>query len=117
MLYACLGVVAVFIIFITTTYLMTKKTYAFDANGKNVKLVNAGSSCKIYVDGVLVAGYNMPQFINGEVFKIKVGEEEIAIKCKSNAFGTKLSVKAYVGEKEIYNNGIKVKIKDEKKEA
>ena len=109
MLYACLGVVAVFIIFVTTTYFMTKKTYSFNANGKVVKLANAGSSCKIYVDGALVAGYHMPQFISGEVFKIKVGEEEIAIKCKSNAFGTKLSVKAYVGEKEIYSNGVNVK--------
>lgn len=112
MLYACLAVVAVFIIFIVTTYFVTKKTYVFDVKGKSVKLANEGMTCKIYIDGIVVAGYHMPQFIKGETFKITVNEEDIEIKCKSNAFGTKLSVKAYIGKEEIYNNGVEIKEKN-----
>ena len=115
MLYACFAVVAVFIIFIITTFFITRKNYSFEINDKIIKVSNCGSILKIFVNNDVVASYHMPQLIQGETYKITIDEKDISIKCRSNSFGTKLSVKAYCGENEVYNNGIEVKIKDEKK--
>lgn len=114
MLYACIAVFAVFIIFIVTTFFISRKTYSFKVGEKVIKVYNCAGTFKIYVNDKLVDGYHMPQLINGETFKIVVDEKEVQIKCKSNGFGTKLSVKAYQGETEIYNNGVEIKEKSKK---
>ena len=114
MLYACFAVVAVFIIFIVTTFFVTKKNYTFNVDKKVVRLSNVGGTFKIFIDNKLIANYHMPQLIKGETFKINVNEKEIEIKCKSNGFGTKRSVKAFDGTTEIYNNGIEIKEKSKK---
>ena len=106
MLIASLAVIALFVIFVCTMYFITKKTYSFKFEEKQIKVANAGSCCKIFVNETLIETYHMPQFIRGETFKIKVGEKEISIKCKTNAFGNKFSIQAFDGEQEIYNNGV-----------
>ena len=114
MLYACIAVVAVFIAFITITYFVTRKSCQFDYNGKKIKVLNAGSSLRIFVDGTLAQAYHMPQLISGEEFQIALGEEVVTHQCKSNSYGNKLSIKAFAGDKEIFDNGVKIKDKKEK---
>lgn len=109
MLIAGIVVVAVFIAFIVTTYLITRKTYTFELDGRKIKFANAGSTCKIFVDDKLIETYHMPQLISGTTFNIKVDKKDVVIKCKSNSYGNKLSMVALVGDKEVYNNGVKVK--------
>ena len=109
MLIACICVIAVFIIFITATYFATRKTYSFEFDGKIVRVSNAGSLCKIFVDNILTETYHMPQLIKGETFKAQVGDKEIVIKCKTNSFGNKFSVQAYNGEELIFDNKVTVK--------
>lgn len=109
MLIASLVIVAVFILFITITYFVTKKSYHFEYNGKNIKISNSSNTLKIFIDGNLFQIIHMPQLIKGESFKIKVDEQEIIVNCKSNGFGNKLSINAFAEEKEIYNNNVKIK--------
>ncbi len=114
MLYACIAVVAVFIAFVTITYFATRKNCQFVYNGRKIKVLNAGSSLRIFIDDALAHAYHMPQLIGGEEFEIAIGEEKMTLKCKTNGYGNKLSVKAYIGEKEIFDNGVKIKEKGEK---
>ncbi len=114
MLYACIAVVAVFIAFITITYFVTRKSCQFEYNGKKIKVLNAGSSLRVFIDDTLAHAYHMPQLIGGEEFEIAVGEEKMTLKCRTNGYGNRLSVKAYIGEKEIFDNGVKIKEREEK---
>jgi len=111
MLIACIVVVCLFIIFISTTYFMTRKSYSFEFEGKKVKFENAGSQSKIFVDDTLVQAYHMPQLIKGEEFKIEINQKELLIKCKTNWFGNKLSMQVLNGEEEVFNNGVIIKEK------
>ena len=111
MLIACLVVVMIFLIFIVATYFATKKSCVFDFNGKKIKFENSGSYSKIFIDDKLIQTHHMPQLIYGEEFKVTVDAEEVVLKCKCNGFGNKLSIKAYVGEQEIFNNGVVLKKK------
>lgn len=111
MFIACMVVVAVFIIFIASTYLVTRKSYSFEANGNIIKVSNAGSNLKVFVGEKLYSTFHMPQLIRGEVFKVEFDNKEVLIKCKTNSFGTKFSLKAFMDDKEIYNNGVVIKNK------
>lgn len=109
MLIATICVIAVFTLFITITFFATRKSYSFAFDGKTIKVSNAGSVCKVFVDNVLTNAYHMPQLLRGETFKIIVGEKEVLLKCKTNSYGNKFSVKAYCEEIEIYNNNVEIK--------
>lgn len=109
MLIACICVIAVFIIFVAVTFFVTKKSYSFVFNGKMIKITNAGSQCKIFINNSLSYSYHMPQFLKGETFQIKVGEKELVLKCKTNSYGNKFSLQAYCEDKEVYNNNVVVK--------
>ena len=111
MLYACIAVVAVFIAFITITYFATRKSCQFEFEGKKIRVLNAGSSLRIFVDDTLTNAYHMPQLISGETFELPLGEKSLTLKCKTNAYGNKLSVQAYDGETEVYTNGVTIKEK------
>ncbi|MBO5021863.1 MAG: hypothetical protein J6C53_00070 [Clostridia bacterium] len=111
MLYACIAVVAVFIAFITITYFVTRKSCQFEFEGKKIKVINAGSSLRIFVNDALAQSYHMPQLIHGETFELAIDDKPLTLKCKTNAYGNKLSVKAYASDQEIFNNGVIIKEK------
>ncbi len=111
MLYACIAVVAVFIAFITITYFTTRKSCQFEFEGKKIKVLNAGSSLRVFVDETLAQAYHMPQLIHGETFELAINDKTLTLKCQTNGYGNKLSVKAYAENQEIFNNGVKIKEK------
>ena len=111
MLIASIIVVTIFIIFITSTFFLTRKTYCFDFEGKKIIVKNSGSVLNIFVNDVLSQSNHMPQLIKGENFKLMVENKELTINCKTNAFGNKFSLQAYCGDQQIYDNGVKIKSK------
>lgn len=109
MLIACIVVLAVFIVFVLTTFLMTRKSYSFEFEGKKVRVLNSTNTLKIFVDELLLQTHHMPQLIHGEKFNIKINDKEVELKIKTNSIGSKFSMKAFANEKEIYDNKVTVK--------
>ena len=74
MLYACLAFLALLIIFVLVTFLLTFKTYKFEFEGGQLRVVNVGSHLKIYFNKTLLNDVFSPQLIKGENVDFKIGE-------------------------------------------
>lgn len=110
MLYAMISLIALFVIFIVVMFFVTKKSYTFSVNNKVVKVSNAGTKLKIYIDGALYQTYQMPQLVYGEKYEIEVGNTPYILKVKSNKMGSKLSVKIFdTDENIVATNNIEIK--------
>lgn len=114
MLIAGIVIIAVFIVFITITYIMMIKNYKFVIDGKVLKVHNQGSRLTISVDDKVVAIQNMPQLMHGESYDVEINEKKYIVKCKCNSFGTKFRVEIYDGETLITDNGVVLKEKSPK---
>lgn len=108
MVIACIVVASVFVVFILTTFLITRKNAQFEIEGNIIKLKNSGSVFKIFLNENLYSVHHMPQFIKGEEYNVKINDKEVLIKCKCNWFGNKFQVIALIDEKEVYNNSVKI---------
>ena len=110
MLYAMISLIALFVIFVVVMFFVTKKSYTLSVNNKVVKITNAGSKLKVYIDGALYQTYQMPQLVYGEKYEIEVDNTPYTLKVKSNNMGSKLSVKIFdANENIVATNNVEIK--------
>lgn len=109
MLYACLAVIAVLIIFVGVTFFMTLKNFKFQLAGGELKVKNIGSHLKIFFNNVLIKDVFSPQLLNGEKVDFEIGEKQYKLSCKTNAFGNKMQIEVFEGETLVADNGVKTK--------
>ncbi len=114
MLIASIVIIALFIIFIVTTYIITIKNYTFEIEGQKLKVHNQGSKLQILLNDKVVLKANMPQLIHGESYDVEINKKVFTIKCQSNSFGNKMRVEVLQGEKLIADNGIILATKNKK---
>lgn len=111
MLIACIVIIALFVVFILTTYLISMKTAKFEVEGKELKVHNQGSKLSIFYDNKLILKKNMPQLIQGESFDVPVNDKIYIVKCQSNGFGNKIRIELFDGNTLLSDNGVKLKPK------
>ena len=75
MLIASIVVIAIFLIFIITTYIITIKNYSFDIDGQKLKVHNQGSKLQISLNDKVVLKANMPQLIKGESYEVEINKK------------------------------------------
>lgn len=117
MLIASIVVIAIFLIFIITTYIITIKNYSFDIDGQKLKVHNQGSKLQISLNDKVVLKANMPQLIKGESYEVEINKKIYTIRCQCNSFGNKMRVEIFQGENLVTDNGVVIekKIKEDKK--
>lgn len=111
MLIACLVAIALLIVFVLATFFITMKKYSFDFEGGVLTIKNVGSHLKIYFNEELIKDVFSPQLINGEKIVFNIGEKEYSLSAISNAFGNKLKIEIFEGEKVVLSNNVEIKEK------
>ncbi len=114
MLIAVCVIVCLLLLFVLLSFFLTYKTYEFNIDDKKLKVQNIASHLKIFIDGALIADYFAPKLIQGESYKLKIGDRDVELKCKSSALGYRLSVQIYEGDVKIADNGVRLKTKKAK---
>ena len=109
MLIAFIVFVALLLIAILTTFFITRKTFKFKIDDKDVLIRNSGAYLKVYVNGKMAESYYMPNLINGETFTFKIDDKEYTLKCQCNSLGAKMSMKVFDNETLIADNGVVLK--------
>ena len=107
MLIAFICVVAVFLIFIVTSFILTRKKVVLKVDDKVFTILNSTSKLHIFVEGKEVIKAVLPELIAGVEYLVSVDEKNYTVKCKSNKIGTVLNV-------EVFKDG--AKIADNKKD-
>lgn len=119
MLIASIVIMSVFVVFIVVTYILTIKNYKFTIEGQELKIHNQGSNLKISVNDKVVSKATMPQLLKGEIYFVKINDNDYQVKCKSNGFGNKMRVEVLKDSQVIADNGVVLpekKIKKNNKE-
>lgn len=109
MLIAFIVLVAVLVIVVVTTYLITRKTFKFKIDDKDVLVKNAGAYLKVYVNKNIVESFYMPNLIKGENYKFKIDDKEYTLKCKCNSLGSKMSIQVLNDGVLVADNGVVLK--------
>ncbi len=106
MLIAFIVFVALLLVAVLTTYLVTRKSFKFKIEDKDVLIRNAGAYLKVFVNGKVSESFYMPNLIKGETFTFKIDDKEYTLKCQCNSLGTKMSMKVFDKDILIADNGV-----------
>ena len=104
MLIAFICVVAVFLIFIVTSFFMTRKKVVLKVDDKVFTILNSTSRLHIFVDGKEMIKAILPELIAGVEYSIDLDNKNYIIKCKSNKIGTVLNVEVFKDGEKIADN-------------
>lgn len=114
MLIAVCVLICLLLLFVLVSFFMTHKIYEFEIDGHKLKVENIAAHLKLYIDNVQVADYFSPQLIKGEEYKLKIGEKDILLKCRSSSLGFKLRLEVWEDETMLDCNNVLLKEKKQK---
>lgn len=114
MLIAILVLTCALFAFVGASFFLTYKTYEFEVEGNKLKIQNVAAHLKLFINDALVEDHYMPQLIKGEEYKLKLGERDIVLRCKSSALGYKMRVELEENGEIFADNGVKLKEKKSK---
>lgn len=97
--------------FVAVSFFLTFKTYEFEVEGNKLKIQNVAAHLKLFINDALVEDHYMPQLIKGEEYKLKLGEKELVLRCKSSNLGYKMRVELLENGEIIADNGVKLRAK------
>ena len=107
-LIACICMIALLVLFVSVTFLMTYKNIKFDFEGGVLKVRTMGSHLRIYFNEKLVKDIFSPHLLKGEKVDFNIGEKSFSLHAKSNSLGNKLSVKVFEGENVVLDNNVEI---------
>ncbi len=111
MVYAFIGVICLFFLFLIVSFFMTSKNIELKLENSTVKVQTRGSKMKIFVNDSLYKEIYAPPLINGVTYQISVDGQEYDLYCHSSGLGYKLRVEIRRDDKTIVDNGVIIKEK------
>lgn len=115
MVYAFIGVIGLFFLFLVFSYFMSSKNVELKVGNSTVKVETRASKMKILINNSLYKEISAPPLIHGVSYKITVEEKEYDLYCHSSGLGYKLRVEIRQDDKVLADNGVIIKEKTAKK--
>lgn len=108
MIIALIVVLSLFVVFITASYFLLRKTFSTTIDGVNVMIKNSGGYLRVYENKKLVNSFYMPDLIHGTDYQVSINGKPYNLKCKSNTSGLKVKMQIFQDDKIITDNGVKL---------